>query len=78
MLLLQAHRDESTALKAQHSLLGSACKEHEGNKTIFTKVLRVIIGVGALGHPVIHLLLFPLFVPPSIPINKHASYLSFT
>lgn len=60
MLLLQAHRDESTVLKAQHSMLGSACKEHEGNKNIFTKELRVMIWVGAFRHPIIHLLFLPL------------------
>lgn len=62
MLLLQAQKDESTTLMAQHNMLASACKEHGGNKNIFTKVLRVMIwvGAGAFGHPVIYLLLFLL------------------
>lgn len=82
MLSLRAHRDESAALMAQHSTLGSACKEHEGNKNIFTKVLRVMIWIGAFGHPRNLSPLpsssssssFPLFVPPPLPINN----LSFT
>lgn len=65
MLLLQAHRDESTALTAQHSMLESACKEHEGNKNIFTKVLSVMIQIGAFGHPVILLFLCPSLLLPS-------------
>lgn len=62
MLLLQAQKDESTTLMAQHNMLASACKEHGGNKNIFIKVLRVMIwvGAGAFGHPVIYLLLFLL------------------
>lgn len=74
MLSLRAHRDESAALMAQHCMLGAACKEHEGNKNLFTKVLRVMIWVSTFGHPVIRPLpspssssSFPLFAPPPLP-----------